>query len=549
MEKEKNVSIIKAPSKSLPITGVPIAGIRKYAEFPSRVNAERDLLNFINSCMNAEKIYGCVIKAWWGEGKTDAYENFIKPELEKRKLLVYDTIATTVARIFEDRHAKGTSDPVVWRAFLSALFESIWEERKSQSDHIKFFRRSEEESDFEYILRVIDELKKRCSKVFFFIDEVEQLEPRPLRDDILLGIRGLFDQKEEFLRGNLHLIMACTPDAFNRLVGSSTQMGGLIERLTIVELPRPLDDEAVKFVYGLINYIYEGKLPASHPFVNSGPAYSIMHAGHRSPRSMIKALQQVIEYAKSLANEPGYIHRIDGWVVVEALKNYNLPIFGTQVFALDGDTLDRVIRLMNVRGQPEKTKRIERLITLLVGEPIPHLVEELSSRLNVREKELKEAIGIANNRVNEVALLNGLLILQVKEIKTPEEDIPEEVKPYVIKFLLYTVRSNFITKQFLPASPRALMSMHQDLNITAAQRIFHRFASYLDINDYYMISPEFVQRIFPNPDFLELDFIVDKNKRLELWKEAYERVNEIGILSQAEDSLVNLLKSVRVLVE
>ena len=93
------------------------------------------------------------------------------------------------------------------------------------------------------------------------------------------------------------------------------------------------------------------------------------------------------------------------------------------------------------------------------------------------------------------------------------------------------------------------MSMHQDLNITAAQRIFHRFASYLDMNDYYMISPEFVQRIFPNPDFLELDFIVDKNKRLELWKEAYERVNEIGILSQAEDSLVNLLKSVRVLVE
>jgi hypothetical protein len=73
---------LRAPTKSLPITGVPVAGIRRYAELPSRAPTERDLISFIDSCMTAEKVYGCVIKAWWGEGKTDAYENFIKLELE-----------------------------------------------------------------------------------------------------------------------------------------------------------------------------------------------------------------------------------------------------------------------------------------------------------------------------------------------------------------------------------------------------------------------------------------------------------------------------------
>jgi hypothetical protein len=546
--KKRGVLNLRAPTKTLPITGVPIAGIRKYAELPSRASAERDLISFIDSCTIAEKVYGCIIKAWWGEGKTDAYENFIKLELEKRGKLTYDVTATTIAKIFEKRQKKGISDPVVWRAFLAALFESIWEERKSRSEEVKFLQSHEKESDYEYIQRVIQELRKKTERLFVFIDELEQLEIRPIRDDVLLGIRGLFDQREEFICGKLHLIMACTPDAFNRLIGSSTQMGGLLERLTLIELPRPTESEAAKFVYGLINYIYEGEVPEPHPFINSGPAYAIIYAGHRSPRSMIKALQQVVEYAKQSSNIAGTIHQIDGWLIIGALKNFNLPIFGTQVLALDGDVLDRILHLLDIKGEAERTRQIKKLIQLLIGEPIPHSVEELSLRIDTTEAKVKDLIGIANSRISESGLLGGWLVLPISESLTPLESVPEELKTYFMHFI-FREKSNFIIRNFLPTKYQTIISMFPECSINVAHKIIHRISSYSADTEFYLISPKLIDIIYPNPDFIELDFIVDRNKRLELWKEAYERINEREILSQIENSLLNLLKNLKIMVE
>jgi len=546
-------NFVPAPTKSLPITGVPVAGIRKYAELPCRAQTERDLLTFINSCLNAEKVYGCVIKAWWGEGKTDAYENFIKPILEEKKILSYEIIATTIARILEKRQKEGTSDPVIWIALLASIFDAVWEERKLKGEE-ELFRRSEEEikSDSKYIERVINQLVEKSNKVFFFIDELEQLERLPIRDDVLLGIRGLFDQQERILSGNIHLIMACTPDAFNRLVGSSTQMGGLLERLTPIELPRPSKEEAAKFVYGLVDYIYEGKLPQHHPFINTGPAYAIVYAGHRSPRSMIKALQHIIEYAKhqaKVAGKDGYLKRINGWDIVNALKNYSLPIFGTQALALDGDVLDKIERTLSIKGEEERTKLLIKLIHLLIGEPIPHSLVELSERLNVSEGKIKEFIGIANNKAEESKLLNGLLILNLTESSKPLEEISEDLKNYFISFVFTDNSKAFKTKTFLPSKDRALISICPEIDLNSSQRILRKISSYSTEEDYYLISPEFIEHAYPNPEFLELDFIKDKNLRLELWKNAYETINKEGALSFCEESLLDGLKSLKVLVE
>jgi hypothetical protein len=548
-KKEEIQNFVNAPARNLPLTGVPVAHIRKYAQLPCRATAERDMLNFISSCLSAEKIYGCVIKAWWGEGKTDAYENFIKPQLEEGKILTFDVVATTIARVFEKRQKEGVSDPVVWMAFLASLFEAIWEEKKSRPEEVKIFERSIDEikSDFAYIKRVIYQLMEKSSKVFFFIDEVEQLERLPIREDILLGIRGLFDQKEEMLRGNLHLILACTPDAFNRLVGSSAQMGGLLERLTIIELPRPSKEEAVRFVYGLINYMYDGKVPDPHPFLNSGIAYAIVYAGHSSPRSMIKTLQQVVEYAKHQAREAGYegyLKRIDGWIVVNALKNYNIPIFGSQVTALDGDFLDnKILRILSIEGEPEKTDLLSRLICLLVGEPIPISLSELCLRLNTREQRIKECVGIANNRVEESKVLNGLLILQVDKLSKPEEKIPEDLKHYFLPYLIGSDSKGLKLTLFLPSRDRALRSLFPDLDLENSQRILRKILSYSADEIYYLISPELIEHLYPNPEFLELEFIKDKNKRLELWKSAYEIISEESSLSLCEEALADLVRN------
>ncbi|MEM2057331.1 MAG: hypothetical protein QXO76_03630 [Thermoproteota archaeon] len=551
-EKAISNSFVEAPTKTLPVTGVPIAGIRKYAELPSRATTERDLLTFINACMTAERVYGCVIKAWWGEGKTDAYENFIKPELERRGLLSYDVGATTIARIFEKRHEEKLSDAVVWVAFLSSLFEAISEERKSQIEKMSFLQRSDEEmrSDFNYIQRMISEFSRRTQKLFIFIDELEQLEVRKYRDEILLGLRGLFDQKEDMLSGRIHLIMACTPDAFNRLIGSSTQMGGLLERLTTIELPRPTPEEAVKFVYGLINYIYEGKLPSSHPFINSGPAYAVTYAGHRSPRSMIKALQQVVEFSKRLATEAGYrdsLHKIEGWIVVEALKNYSLPVFGTQVHALDGDTLSQIDNMMVIKNDPDKTENLKKLIRLLIGEPIPHSLEQLSSRVTLTEKKVTDLIGIANTRITQAGLFDGRLILELGENSKPFTDASDQLERFLISFVFYEQNADFKKRLFLPSDDSVLRTFFPDVSSQHARDYAYRLRSYRE-GRFYLISPELIERIYPNPDFLELDFIADKNRRLELWKEAYEEINEREAPLYIEDSLLELIRT-KIVVE
>ena len=545
---------INVPIRSLPLTGVPIAGIRRYAELPCRATIERDLLNFIDSCLSAEKIYGCVIKAWWGEGKTDAYENFIKLQLEDKKILTFDVVATTIARVFEKRQKEGLSDSVVWIAFLASLFEAVWEEKKFKPEAKVFERNIDEiKSDFTYVKRVIHQLMEKSSRVFFFIDEVEQLERLPVREDMLLGIRGLFDQKEEILHGNLHLILACTPDVFNRLVGSSAQMGGLLERLTIMELPHPSKEEAVKFVYGLIDYMYDGKVPSPHPFLNSGIAYAIAYAGHSSPRSMIKTLQQVVEYSKQQAREAGYegyLKRIDGWILINAIKNYNIPIFGSQVVALDGDFLDnKILRILNIKGEPDKTNLLKKLICLLIGEPIPISLSELSLRLNAPEQKIKECIGIANNRIEESKVLNGLLILQLGKSCETEENIPEDLRHYFLSYLIGIDSNNLNLALFLPLRDRVLRSLVPELDLGTAQKILRKILPYSNGENYYLISPELIEHVYPNPEFLELEFIKDKNRRLELWKNAYEVISEKNSLFLCEETLTDLIKNLSSMAE
>jgi hypothetical protein len=93
------------------------------------------------------------------------------------------------------------------------------------------------------------------------------------------------------------------------------------------------------------------------------------------------------------------------------------------------------------------------------------------------------------------------------------------------------------------------MSIWPDLDLGSAQRILRKILSYSTGKDYYLISPEFIEHIYPNPEFLELDFIKDKNLRLELWKKAYELISEKSALSLCEESLLEILKNQNVTVE
>ncbi|MEM3610002.1 MAG: ATP-binding protein [Candidatus Anstonellales archaeon] len=85
--------------------------------------------------------------------------------------------------------------------------------------------------------------------------------------------------------------------------------------------------------------------------------------------------------------------------------------------------------------------------------------------------------------------------------------------------------------------------------IEEARKILKILLRWRKSGDFYLISPELIDRIYPNPNFLELDFIIDRNKRLELWKEANEKLIEREFLLYGEETLVDMLKKLGILVE
>jgi hypothetical protein len=543
----KNEMFIKEPTRNLPLTGIPISGIRNYAELKSRNSSERDLLNFIDSCLNAKKVYGCVIKAWWGEGKTDIYENFIKPTLENKGILVFYVLASTIARVLERNEKENISSRVIWVAFLASLFEAIWEENRLITD-LNFLERKEDEKtskkEFNYIERIINQLIKKGEKIFIFIDELEQLEQMKVRDDIFLGIRGLFDQNEKILQGNLHLILACTPDAFNRFSNIYTQMGGLLERLTIIELPHPSKEESIEFIYGLINYIYENEIPEKHPFLSSGVAYAIAYASHYSPRAMIKILQNIIEHAKRKAMESGYknsLKRIDGFMIIEALRNRSIQIFGTQIPALDDSYLLKIIESLKVSNDELKSKNIEKLFYLLIGEPIPFSISELSDRLKIRERGIKEYIGIIINKGNEIQIIEGPFLLQLGLCEKHESEIPRELKKYLLTYLIYE-NNKVVTKNFFPFDKESFKVLFPEEKENSFHKFQFKVHRYLKDEKYYLISHKLLDYLYPSPEFLQLKFIRDRNKRLELWKKAYEALNDEKNIIECEKIVEDLIK-------
>src|SRR5207244_961660 len=61
--------------------GVPFQGV-KDAKIPGRDTVARLIDDFIKKSKNDKTIQVCLIKAEWGEGKTDAYDRYISEKLK-----------------------------------------------------------------------------------------------------------------------------------------------------------------------------------------------------------------------------------------------------------------------------------------------------------------------------------------------------------------------------------------------------------------------------------------------------------------------------------
>jgi hypothetical protein len=122
------------PTPSL--TGFPFAVIE------SRKPVQKQLRDFMTFCRrDAQSVNVKILKAEWGEGKTDAYERYIHPEAEKNEDACYFVSTSTIAdRISKFHDLFSTTSYVPSSKFLASVLISVIDEAAHQQISTRDFQ-------------------------------------------------------------------------------------------------------------------------------------------------------------------------------------------------------------------------------------------------------------------------------------------------------------------------------------------------------------------------------------------------------------------------
>lgn len=554
--------------------GVPSPSLTgfDFAPIESRKPVEKDLRDFINFCRrDATSLNVKVIRAEWGEGKTDAYERYILPEIEKKGDACYFVSTSTLI----DKMKKfdvifPTTKYVISSKFLASLFVAILDEAFSQGLNLTTFPNpSSFQSDpFGFIENSLkNHVEKGFKKIFVFIDEFEELlihEPEVQRQ-IISGIKelvngqlGLIHERGEY-SGMLHFFIACTPYAYNRIMDSIElgQMTGSVKsRFTTTTLPEIGKQEALQFLIDLTRFCYKGRLPAVLPFRTSGPLNGIYTISHGNLREMIKLFVKLMSTAADEKNKR--LRIIDYEHFLDSLRDEEIAIYGATGKAIDTELLDRIIASMNTWKRGDECKRV---LSLLIGELKPFSVDEIAKRVKVPPSDVHELVAKINDELRKMGIgktitplmplygdktfetVEGRLNVAQGQIVIGENQIP--LKRFEEKLCFYDVQKDgtIVSFAFLPKEVKDLHLMFEELTEDEAENLYRSINDLFDpigSKRYYILSQEFANQIFPSPIWLLMDFVKDRAKRMDLWRKASKEFVESA--RELKDGVLELIE-------
>jgi hypothetical protein len=554
--------------------GVPSPSLTgfDFAPIESRKPVEKDLRDFINFCRrDATSLNVKIIKAEWGEGKTDAYERYILPEIEKKGDACYFvSTSTLIDKIKRFDAIFPTTKYVTSSKFLASLFVAIIDEAYSQGINITTFPNpSKFQNDplgfIEKSLR--NHVEKGLKKIFVFIDEFEELlihEPEVQRQ-IISGIKelvngqlGLIHENGEY-SGILHFFIACTPYAYNRIMDSIElgQMTGSVKsRFTTTTLPEIGKKEALQFLVDLTRFCYKGRIPDVFPFRTSGPLNGIYTISHGNLREMIKLFVKLMSTAAD--EKEKRLRIIDYEHFLDALRDEEIAIYGAAGRAIDVELFDRIIASMNNWKRGEECKKV---LCLLIGELKPFSLNEIARRVKVPPDDVHELVAKINDELRKMGIektitplmplyndktfetVKGRLNVAQNQIIVGESQIP--LKRFEEKLTFYDVQKDgtIVGFAFLPKEIKDLHLMFEELTEDEAENLYRSIYDLFDLigsNRYYVLSQEFANQIFPSPIWLLMDFVKDRTKRMDLWRKASKEFVES--LKELKEGVLDLIE-------
>jgi len=559
-----------------PTHPVPFAGF-KFAKIPSREPVERRLNQILKKTREATALTVTIIKAEWGEGKTDAFERYIKPEVESHGDIAYLVSTSTIINKLSKASVLLPTSPPESVTLLSIIFYSIKDELKYRDeDYSRFPDENIHEDPYSYITKVLRNhlTAKTKKRMYIFIDEFEEILIHPLevQKKFLSGLKELINGQLKIIhtdgefQGCVHFFIACTPYAYNRLkedVALKEIFGSISSRIgtNIIDLPQISRNEAIQFLVDILRYCYNGKLPSPLPIKNAGVLNGISTISQRNLRPMIQFIGELL----NAASTDDKLAVINYQIFIDTMRGREISVFGETTSCIDDDLLTKIERtLLNVKIYG--TKCLE-LFKLLAGELKPFSMQEIETRLGLESGQIHSLVEIINQELSKILipkaisrlmpLKDGKDISEVVDSLNPIENsillshnkIP--LNKFYEEFVHYEVDESGRLKPILviPKDDDEILrafEVSEDIKIDEddvkfLKRKLDKFLEPIAKDTKFMLSKELSLQLFPSPVISQIDFIEDRQKRMGLWRES---IKNFADMSRAlRDGFIEVINS------
>lgn len=536
-----------------PRTGIPFEGF-EFARVKSRMSAAQQIETFLGQCSKATSVNVALIRAEWGEGKTDAYERYIEPSTAKTEFSSYLVSTSTIALHLEKVKETFPRGGTTAASFLAAVFAALKDELRSRhQDDTNVPSYTKYADPLEYAQAVLKKhLENTDRKIVIFVDEFEEIlnHAEMIQRFSLSGIKELINGQLGIVHsggdfgGRLHLIIAVTPYAYGRMHDDRELLqifGSFASRPSVIDLPQISRNETFSFLLDLLRYSYKGSLPDPLPFKSAGIFNSLATISQRNLRALV---QLYVDLMTDAGQRDGTCI-IDANRFVNVLSRKEIAVYGELRPCIDGELLVRIeaqLKSNQIRGS-----QCVDLFRLLVGEYKPFSIEEIRARLGFSGSEdVHTIVDIINQELAKLGISRGIVRLNPSkkgvspalvldkiapggdDITLVENKIPVQSFQDTLVHMEFGNKGDFIANIYLPNDEKDL----QDLfDISEADASFLRNKVRSNFEDtarhrQFIISRQLSEQIFPSPTWILIDFIAERSKRAELWREATKTFGE-----------------------
>jgi len=530
-----------------PPQAVPFSGF-DFAKIKSREPIEKELETYLKRTKEASFFTASLIIAEWGEGKTDAFNRYILPKTHKDKNIAYLVSTSSIINKISNIDKIIPSSPPESISLMGCVLYALKDELELSGEKTSLFPDYNSlTSPLEYLENILE--AHLNNKIYIFIDEFEEIlnHTNEIQKKVLSGLKELLNGQIQLIEeggkypGKIHFIIACTPYAFNRIrsdVDLSQIFGALDSRLSsnIIKLPQIHKDEAMNFLMDLIKYCYNNDLPEKYPLNSSGILNTIVTISQYNLRSLVQLISDLLIAS---ANN-GEAKIIDSELLIDTYIDKSISVYGSTTERIDKELFYKINESLNNLAYGDKYIKI---MHKLIGETKTYHNKELEKILNIKNIhsrineiniELKK-IGIPKCICGYDKLKEGCEIDDVISSLSPVNNVISigenkkiEVEELIEILCDYIINENneLEMNMFIPHEKEDLIKILDvpEFEIDDFYQKISKHFIQIAAERHYKIAKDLLDQIFPSPLVFQLDHIIDRNKRMDLWRDSLKNL-------------------------